>query len=643
MTTPNQPRTSTSRTNRDDVLQFLDSLDKYSGSTPSTTSSTAPPATSSSNLPRSTSASTFAQHPHHRPSSPPAAHSSNAQEAQSVLDFLDEITQTRPSPAAGGGGAATTHAPPAGSSARAALEKKPSVPSSLGRSTSRNNLGAVAVGGGSAAGAGGGPGQGPVSATTTGRRSTDSVRSQRSLGGLGSATTTAQGGARVTAAGGAAAPSAANANAASSSSSSANAVRPHPPSSPASTASRTVASSTPPPPPPSSTAQTQSPASAPTASAAAAGGGGGGWGWSSVWSSASSALTQATQIAQQARTAAEEQVHSAGLGTMGGALGEGLLKRAKEGNEQAKKWSEGVLELAKGASLDQLGKELKSSTIRSLTDLLNAVAPPIAEHEVIEVSLSHGMKGYDGVETLVYRGLAKIMDQIEGGTLVVNRGFEDEQEEARAKGQAETEHEGEEERNLNYVHGLEEGWKTAEATLERLVKRHYKPPTSPTPNADGVVLPVTTCPVYLRIQPCLAPLPSLPVPSAPPSSSTPAKPSTHLFFLLHLVDPTHSLTHHAVSQSLPSPWLEIPFEENEWVEDQMVEVIRRAVEVVGQEYIMGRMRAQGNAIEHARSEAQKVLFEANQHDVEQGQGPGAGQREEEEISAVSQEARVGIV
>jgi hypothetical protein len=54
------------------------------------------------------------------------------------------------------------------------------------------------------------------------------------------------------------------------------------------------------------------------------------------------------------------------------------------------------------------GKELKSTTLKSLTDLLNAVAPPIAEHEVIQVSLSHGMKGYDGVETLVYRGLAKV-------------------------------------------------------------------------------------------------------------------------------------------------------------------------------------------------------------------------------------------
>lgn len=59
-----------------------------------------------------------------------------------------------------------------------------------------------------------------------------------------------------------------------------------------------------------------------------------------------------------------------------------------------------------------IGKDLKSTTLKSLTDLLNAVAPPIAEHEIIQVSLSHDMVGYDGVETLVYRGLSKVCGDI---------------------------------------------------------------------------------------------------------------------------------------------------------------------------------------------------------------------------------------
>lgn len=46
--------------------------------------------------------------------------------------------------------------------------------------------------------------------------------------------------------------------------------------------------------------------------------------------------------------------------------------------------------------------------LSTLTDILNVVAPPISEHEVIQVWLSHDMQGYDGVETLAYRALARV-------------------------------------------------------------------------------------------------------------------------------------------------------------------------------------------------------------------------------------------
>ena len=122
----------------------------------------------------------------------------------------------------------------------------------------------------------------------------------------------------------------------------------------------------------------------------------GGWGWGSVWSSASAAI-------QQARTVVDEQVKK---------------------NEQARKWSEGVLEYAKNAQLNKLGTSLRvcSATVAqttagtdfkrvglsTLTDILNVVAPPISEHEVIQVWLSHDMAGYEGVESLVYRALSRV-------------------------------------------------------------------------------------------------------------------------------------------------------------------------------------------------------------------------------------------
>jgi Family of unknown function (DUF5427) len=66
----------------------------------------------------------------------------------------------------------------------------------------------------------------------------------------------------------------------------------------------------------------------------------GGWGWGSVWTSASAAI-------QQAKTVVDEQVKN-------------LPK-----NEQAKKWSEGMMEYAKNAQLDKLGEFLDSRCFES--------------------------------------------------------------------------------------------------------------------------------------------------------------------------------------------------------------------------------------------------------------------------------------
>lgn len=59
----------------------------------------------------------------------------------------------------------------------------------------------------------------------------------------------------------------------------------------------------------------------------------GSWGWGSVWSTASAAI-------QQAKSAVDEQVKQ-------------LPK-----NEQARKWGEGVIEYAKSAQLDKIGRSI---------------------------------------------------------------------------------------------------------------------------------------------------------------------------------------------------------------------------------------------------------------------------------------------
>lgn len=54
------------------------------------------------------------------------------------------------------------------------------------------------------------------------------------------------------------------------------------------------------------------------------------------------------------------------------------------------------------------GKDFRTVGMSTFTEILNAVAPPISQHEVIQVWLSHDMEGYEGVETLVYRGMTRV-------------------------------------------------------------------------------------------------------------------------------------------------------------------------------------------------------------------------------------------
>ncbi|KAG5648194.1 hypothetical protein DXG03_006149 [Asterophora parasitica] len=300
------------------------------------------------------------------------------------------------------------------------------------------------------------------------------------------------------------------------------------------------------PPASSSTSSLSRVASANEKTKAEAGAAQGGWGWGSVWSTASAAI-------QQAKTVVDEQV------------------KALPKNEQARKWGEGVMEYAKSAQLDKIGQDFKRVGLSTLTDILNVVAPPISEHEVIQVWLSHEMQGYDGVESLVYRALSRIMEQVEGGDLVVNRG-----DESRPKATGT-------ERNFNTVDGYEAAYKLAQADIDELIKNNEKT-TLPKPSSTQA--PRTYSHVYLRIQPYFT---VYDVRNSSQSGDTEASPQKrHLQFLLYLSDPEHQLTHTTITQAVPGQWLGV-WDEFEWVEDLVAEALRVGVEVIGQEYLVARM------------------------------------------------------
>ncbi|RUS13966.1 hypothetical protein BC937DRAFT_94535 [Endogone sp. FLAS-F59071] len=80
----------------------------------------------------------------------------------------------------------------------------------------------------------------------------------------------------------------------------------------------------------------------------------------------------------------------------------------------------------------------------------------------------------------------------------------------------------------------------------------------------------------MSIQPCRATL----------AGSSPG----HFLYVIVLSDPTHDLHHTTFSQALPASWLDVPYDENEWVEDRMVSAIRLGVQIVAQEYVWTRMK-----------------------------------------------------
>ena len=106
--------------------------------------------------------------------------------------------------------------------------------------------------------------------------------------------------------------------------------------------------------------------------------------------------------------------------------------------------------------------------------------------------------------------------------------------------------------------------------------------TNAPPDTEGpssVQNPTTTSYVYLRIQAFTS---TITTPEPEPTESS------QLRFILFLSDPAHELSYTTVTQAIPEHWLKV-WDQYDWVEDTVAETLRLGVEVIGQEYVVGRM------------------------------------------------------
>ncbi|KAG0283120.1 hypothetical protein BGZ96_012517 [Linnemannia gamsii] len=302
----------------------------------------------------------------------------------------------------------------------------------------------------------------------------------------------------------------------------------------------------------------------------------------SLWSSASEAVKNTQTVVQSSVKATME-------------------------SQATKNLEERVKGFVNAENIGKIGNDLKSLTLSSMTTVLDVIAPPIAEHEVVEIWLAHDMVGYVGVEGLVYRAFSKVMEQTEGGDVIVHQGA----------GTNQNEDVQPEDRQLNACEGYEQAVKLAKANIEHLIKTHYDAEKHQSGADRNPVTLASNCPVFMAIQPCRVPRHGYTKPAS--SEEKTLEKDMFISYVIVLQDPTHKLEFESCSQSLPAHWLLIPYEENEWVEDRMVDCIRLAVGVIAQDYVWTRMKGdeiQRLQIQEVEAQA-KLQAEQQQQQQEQ--------------------------
>ncbi|KAK9384997.1 maintenance of telomere capping protein 1 [Lipomyces mesembrius] len=223
-----------------------------------------------------------------------------------------------------------------------------------------------------------------------------------------------------------------------------------------------------------------------------------------------------------------------------------------------------------------------SKTLAStLSSVLHTIAPPILRHEQLRIHIFHDIVGYPSIDTIVYSVFDRVMQQVEGGELIiVQKGRESRRRDSDKKGV---------QRDMGlFQGGLEAGEKLVRANVEQIKIKGKEPET------ESEESPVRKSDIYLSIQACAF--------SADTKSSDAkgdSESDERLFnFIIYLNDPVHDLSYVTHSQSFPLQWCEWldsdepiagQIDPREWLAEWVEEGLGLAVGVVAQRYVASRM------------------------------------------------------
>ncbi|KAH9862856.1 hypothetical protein J1614_010949 [Plenodomus biglobosus] len=364
---------------------------------------------------------------------------------------------------------------------------------------------------------------------------------------------------------------------------------------------------------------------------------GGSW-WGGGWGGLISTATAAADAAKKQAEAAYQELQK---------------------NEEAQRWAEQVR--GNVGTLRGYGGELSKRALPTFTNILHTLAPPISQHERLQIHITHDLIGYPSLDPLIYQTFASVMAQVEGGDLmVIQRGSESTQ-----RGSLEGYRGGgggwndgpwwrhTDKRDLSVVKGLAAGTKLARVSAETYANEFFaarggvEEAAKQATEVLSETNPVRSSDIFIAIQavsyPAQDELFGSPAAVEEKKSEAQDDEEEEVAFAVYLHDPIHGISFKAISQAFPMKWVEwvdapanteaageelqLPQEiqeiiesggvdPREWISEWMEETINLSVGIVAQRYVarrmgvgeggLGRGRAREAALEAGGGEAARA-------------------------------------
>jgi hypothetical protein len=292
----------------------------------------------------------------------------------------------------------------------------------------------------------------------------------------------------------------------------------------------------------------------------------------------------------------------------------------------------------------------------TFSNILHTLAPPISQHERLQIHITHHLIGYPSLDPIIYQTFSQVMAQVEGGDLlVIQRGSESTHRRASLdgyRGGGGGWNDGPwwrhtDKRSLGVVNGLSEGTKLARVSAEAYAHDFFsarggiEEAAKQATEVLNETSPVRSSDIFLAIQAIGYSQPQDLFASSPSSEEKeggveePEDTDELVAFAVYLHDPVHGISFKALSQSLPVKWVEwldapapteaagedtqLPAEiqqiihdggidPREWIAEWMEETISLSVGIVAQRYVARRMGVGEGGI--GRGKTREAVVEA---------------------------------